>query len=161
MIAINTNALIYSITGGILLISGMLIGKHFENKETEAVKTEYTQFVARTKAEGEIATRNAQIRNTEFERLKDEQDKLYEARVATLSADVKRLRYKTSTTRSYLPEATGSASDTKRVCFDRTKLDQSIRDFDTAIQRLIEKGDSDGLGLTIARDWVKQLESIN
>ena len=39
------------------------------------------------------------------------------------------------------------------ACFDRAELERTIRDFDTAIQGLVDQGSAGAVGLNVARSW--------
>ncbi len=140
---------------------GWVMAYRWQQSKIDTIKTEYGLFVAEVKTKGELAAKDAKNKEVLYAQIKHEGDQVYLAKINTLNADVKRLRLKTSTTISYLPKATGSPASAKRICFDRAKLDESIRIFDTGIQRLTEAGDSSGIGLSVAREWVKGLTGSN
>ena len=53
----------------------------------------------------------------------------------------------------FVPAAPAGSRNPEIACFDRAELERTIRDFDTAIQGLIEQGDADAVGLNVARSW--------
>ena len=109
-------------------------------------------FVATTKAEGEAAKKLADATAAEDKRKKESSDHEYQTTIASLRADVKRMRDARAGSR-FVPAAPAGSRRVDLACFDRAELERTIRDFDTAIQGLVDQGSADAVGLNVARSW--------
>lgn len=118
----------------------------------DAVQAEYDGFVATTKAQGEASKKLADATAAEDKRKKESSDHDYQTTIARLDADVKRMRNARAGSR-FVPAAPASSRRVDLACFDRAELERTIRDFDTAIQGLIDQGSADAVGLNVARRW--------
>ena len=118
----------------------------------DAVQAEYDGFVATTKAQGEAAKKLADATAAEDKRKKESSDHEYETTIASLRADVKRMRDDRARSR-FVPAAPAGSRRVDLACFDRAELERTIRDFDTAIQGLVDQGSADAVGLNVARSW--------
>ena len=118
----------------------------------DAVQAEYDGFVATTKAQGEAAKKLADAKAAEDKRNKESSDHEYETTIASLRADVKRMRDDRARS-GFVPAAPAGSRNPGIACFDRAELERTIRDFDTAIQGLADQGSADAVGLNVARRW--------
>ena len=118
----------------------------------DAVKAEYAGFVATTKAQGEAAKKLADATAAEDKRKKESSDHEYQTTIASLRADVKRMRDARAGSR-FVPAAPAGSRRVDLACFDRAELERTIRDFDTSIQGLVDQGSADAVGLNVARSW--------
>ncbi len=118
----------------------------------DAVQAKYDGFVATVKAEGEAATKLAEATAAEDKRKKESSDHEYQTTIASLRADVKRMRDARSGSR-FVPAAPAGSRRVDLACFDRAELERTIRDFDTAIQGLVDQGSADAVGLNVVRSW--------
>lgn len=118
----------------------------------DAVQAEYDGFVATTKAQGESAKKLADATAAEDKRKKESSDHEYQTTIASLRADVKRMRDARAGSR-FVPAAPAGSRRVDLACFDRAELERTIRDFDTAIQGLVDQGSADAVGLNVARSW--------
>jgi hypothetical protein len=118
----------------------------------DAVQAEYDGFVATTKAEGEAAKKLADATAAEDKRKKESSDHEYQTTIASLRADVKRMRDARAGSR-FVPAAPAGSRRVDLACFDRAELERTIRDFDSAIQGLVDQGSADAVGLNVARRW--------
>ena len=109
-------------------------------------------FVATTKAQGEAAKKLAEATAAEDKRKKESSDHEYKLRIASLTADVSRLRDARAGSR-FVPAAPAGSRRVDLACFDRAELERTIRDFDAAIQGLVDQGSADAVGLNTARAW--------
>ena len=121
----------------------------------DAVQAEYDGFVAATKAQGEAAKKLADATAAEDKRKKESSDHEYQTTIASLRADVKRMRDDRARSR-FVPAAPASSRNPGIACFDRAELERTIRDFDTAIQGLVDQGSADAVGLNVARGWASR-----
>lgn len=118
----------------------------------DAVQAEYDGFVATAKAQGEAAKKLADATAAEDKRKKESSDHEYQTTIASLRADVKRMRDARAGSR-FVPAAPAGSRRVDLACFDRAELERTIRDFDTAIQGLVDQGSADAIGLNVARRW--------
>ncbi len=118
----------------------------------DAVQAEYDGFVATTKTQGEAATKLAEATAAEDKRKKESSDHEYQTTIASLRADVKRMRDARAGSR-FVPAAPAGSRRVDLACFDRAELERTIRDFDSAIQGLVDQGSADAVGLNVARSW--------
>lgn len=118
----------------------------------DAVQAEYDGFVATTKAQGDAAKKLADATAAEDKRKKESSDHEYQTTIASLRADVKRMRDARAGSR-FVPAAPAGSRRVDLACFDRAELERTIRDFDTAIQGLVDQGSADAVGLNVARSW--------
>ena len=109
-------------------------------------------FVATTKAQGDAAKKLADATAAEDKRKKESSDHEYQTTIASLRADVKRMRDARAGSR-FVPAAPAGSRRVDLACFDRAELERTIRDFDTAIQGLVDQGSADAIGLNVARRW--------
>ena len=118
----------------------------------DAVQAKYDGFVATVKAEGEAATKLAEATAAEDKRKKESSDHDYQTTIAGLNADIKRMRDDRTRGR-FVPAAPAGSRSVDLACFDRAELERTLRDFDTAIQGLVDQGSADAVGLNVARRW--------
>lgn len=118
----------------------------------DAVQAEYDGFVATTKAQGDAAKKLADATAAEDKRKKESSDHEYQTTIASLHADIKRMRDARAGGR-FVPAAPAGSRRVDLACFDRAELERTIRDFDTAIQGLVDQGSADAVGLNVARRW--------
>ena len=115
-------------------------------------------FVATTKAEGEAAKKLADAKAAEDKRNKESSDHEYETTIASLRADVKRMRDDRARSR-FVPAAPAGSRSVDLACFDRAELERTLQQFDEAVTGLIAEGDADAVGLNVARSWAGGIRS--
>lgn len=130
-------------TGGAWWVQGLRLG---------AVQAKYDGFVATTKAQGEAAKKLADAQAAEDKRKKESSDHEYETTIASLRADVKRMRDDRARSR-FVPAAPAGSRSADLACFDRAELEQALQRFDDGISGLIAEGDAGAVGLNVARSW--------
>lgn len=123
-----------------------------QGQRLDALQAEYDGFVATTKAQGEAAKKLADAKAAEDKRNKESSDHEYQTTIARLDADVKRMRDDRAGSR-FVPAAPAGSRRVDLACFDRAELERTIRDFDSAIQGLVDQGSADAVGLNVARSW--------
>lgn len=121
-------------------------------------KLEFKSFKDAVKVLGEEAERTKAARIKEDKEKKEKSDNEYENRIAGLSADVKRMRNERASG-SFVPAIATAPGNHDRACFSKTELEQSIRSFDQGIQRLVDQGSADGIGLDVAKRWAQSLKT--
>jgi hypothetical protein len=109
-------------------------------------------FVTTTKAQGEAAKKLADAQAAEDKRKKESSDHEYETTIASLRADVKRMRDDRARA-SYVPAAPAGSRSPGLACFDRADLEGALRRLDAGISGLIGEGDTGAVGLNVARSW--------
>ena len=107
---------------------------------------------ATVKAEGDAAKKLADATAAEDKRKKESSDHEYQTTIASLRADVKRMCDTRAGSR-FVPAAPAGSRRVDLACFDRAELERTIRDFDSAIQGLVDQGSADAVGLNVARSW--------
>ena len=154
MIVGNPGALLWLI--GAAFVIGLSSGAGgawwLQGLRLDAVQAKYDGFVATVKAQGEAAKKLADATAAEDKRKKESSDHEYQTTIASLRADVKRMRDARAGSR-FLPAAPADSRRVDLACFDRAELERTIRDFDTAIQGLVDQGSADAVGLNVARSW--------
>ena len=123
-----------------------------QGQRLAATQARFDGFVGTVKAEGEAARKLADATAAEDKRKKESSDHEYQTTIASLRADVKRMRDARSGSR-FVPAAPAGSRRVDLACFDRAELERTIRDFDTAIQGLVDQGSADAVGLNVARRW--------
>ena len=124
----------------------------------DAVQAKYDGFVATTKAQGEAAKKEAEAKAKADRQLKESSDHEYETTIASLRADVKRMRDDRARA-SFVPAAHAGSRSPGLACFDRADLEQALRRLDVGISGLIEEGDADAVGLNAGRRWAAGIGS--
>lgn len=118
----------------------------------DALQSKYDGFVATVKAQGDAAKKLADATAAEDKRKKESSDHEYQTTIASLRADVKRMR-DDRTRASFVPAAPAGSRNPEIACFNRSDLEQAIRRLDSGISGLVEQGDADAVGLNTARAW--------
>lgn len=136
-------------TGGAWWVQGLRL---------DALQAKYDGFVATTKAEGEAAKKLAEAQAAEDKRKKESSDHEYETTIASLRADVKRMRDDRARNR-FVPAAPAGSRSVGLACFDRADLERTLQQFDEAVTGLIAEGDADAVGLNVARSWAAGIRS--
>lgn len=154
MIVGNPGALLWLI--GAAFIIGLSSGAGgawwVQGLRLDAVQAKYDGFVATTKAEGEAAKKLADAKEAEDKRKKESSDHEYQTTIASLRADVKRMRDDRARSR-FVPAAPAGSRSVGLACFDRADLERTLQQFDEAVTGLIAEGDADAVGLNVARSW--------
>ena len=134
------------------LVSGAGPAWYVQGLRVTAAKSEFAAFVSITKAQGEAAQREADAKAKADRQLKESSDREYQTAIAGLRADVERMRNARARSR-FVPAAPAGSRSVDLACFDRAELERTLRDFDTAIQGLVDQGSADAVGLNVARRW--------
>ena len=123
-----------------------------QGQRLAATQARFDGFVGTVKAQGEATKKLADATAAEDKRKKESSDHEYQTTIASLRADVKRMRDARAGSR-FVPAAPAGSRRVDLACFDRAELERTIRDFDTAIQGLVDQGSADAVGLNVARRW--------
>jgi len=123
-----------------------------QGQRLAATQARFDGFVGTVKAEGDAAKKLADATAAEDKRKKESSDHEYETRIASLTADVKRMRDDRARSR-FVPAAPAGSRSVGLACFDRAELEQALQRFDDGISGLIAEGDAGAVGLNVARRW--------
>ena len=123
-----------------------------QGQRLAATQARFDGFVGTVKAEGDAAKKLADATAAEDKRKKESSDHEYETRIASLTADVKRMRDDRARSR-FVPAAPAGSRSVDLACFDRAELERTLRRLDAGISGLIDEGDADAVGLNVARSW--------
>ena len=118
----------------------------------KAVQSEYNGFVSTTKAQGESAKKEAARQKAIDQSNKEQADHENQTTIASLRADIKRLRDARSGG-GFVPAATAGASRPDLACFDRSELESALRDLDRGVQGLVDEGSETTVNLDTAKKW--------
>lgn len=124
-----------------------------QGNRLDAVKADYSTFVATTKAQGELAKQAAAANIQNDINAKEAADHDYQTALDSLRADNLRL-HNTSAAIRIVPPASPSAASPDTACFDRAQLEQSLRAFAGGVEALLGEGDEAVIGLAAGREWV-------
>jgi hypothetical protein len=123
-----------------------------QGQRLAATQARFDGFVGTVKAEGDAAKKLADATAAEDKRKKESSDHEYETTIASLRADVKRMRDDRARSR-FVPAAPAGSRSVGLACFDRAELEQALQRFDDGISGLIAEGDAGAVGLNVARSW--------
>lgn len=164
---VSPTLIVAAVVGAIMLSMGIALKVQTsrlaaEKKEHAAVVAAFAGFKAETARLG----REAETAKREAEQKAAKDKEATDARAKTLAAerDVARrqLRDRSSGPRSsLLPQAgpaTGGADQTA-ITYDRGRLDQALRDFDSGAQRLVGEGAEAVDDIDLAREWATKRRS--
>jgi len=127
---------------------GWMKGAHHE-----ALKA--AKFEAATEALGKAQAQRSKEINAHNLQLKQEADNENKRTTAALLADIKRLR-NARASGSFVPGSASAPASPDRATFDRAELEQSIRDFDTGVQGLVDQGSQAVIDLDSAKRWAQK-----
>ena len=118
-----------------LLLAGYA---QYWKSEARAYKDQLTVFTAQVESIGKQAIeRNRRIEDANKSRI--------DVAIANRDASIARLRLlvqQANTRTSVLPSTAGTAQDPSRVCFDKAKLDESLKQFIGSAAGIAQEGDS-------------------
>jgi len=146
-----------ALTAGLL---GAGCAWYVQGLRIDAVQAEFDSFVATTKAQGEVAAELALKRTAEDKRKKELIDNVYNLSVASLNADIKRLRDARASSR-FVPAAPAAPGSTSSACFDRAELERTLQQLDSEVSGIVAEGDESALALNVARMWASDQRGHN
>lgn len=145
----------------IALVAGLLgagCAWYVQGLRIDAMRAEFDSFVATTKAQGEVAAELALKRTAEDKRKKELIDNVYNLSLASLNADIKRLRDARSGG-SFVPATAAGPGSTSSACFDRVELERTLQHLDSEVSGLLAEGDESALALNVARLWASDQQT--
>ncbi len=129
-----------------------------QEQRMAATQARFDSFVGTVKAEGKAAKTLAEAKAAEDKRTKESSDHEYQITLAGLRADNKRLRDARASSR-IVPAAPAGSRSPDLACFDRAELEQALQRFDSGIAGLFDEGDTDAIGLNVARSWATSIRA--
>ena len=129
-----------------------------QGQRLAATQARFDGFVGTVKAEGEAATKLAEATAAEDKRKKESSDHDYQTTIAGLNADIKRMRDDRARSR-FVPAAPAGSRSVGLACFDRAELEQALQRFDAGVAGLFDEGDTDAVGLNVARSWAASIRA--
>ena len=105
----------------------------------------------------EEAARKSKLIEKRTEQERKESEESYQNKIASLNADVKRLR---DSGTSVMPSITKATSDIKRITFQRDKLHEALDRYTNRIQGLVAEGAECEIKLNELKDWWYNIESL-
>lgn len=160
MVVGNPAALLWLLLAAFVagLASGAAPSWYVQGLRLDALQSKHDGFVATTKAQGEAAKKEAEAKAKADRQLKESSDREYQTTIASLRADVKRMRDDRARA-SFVPAAPAGSRSPGLACFDRADLDGALRRLDAGISGLIEEGDAGAVGLNAGRRWAAGIGS--
>lgn len=137
------------------LVSGGGAAWTVQGWRLDAVQSKFDGFVSTTKAIGEAAQAASDKVKAEDKRKQEKSNHEKTSTITNLLADNKRLRDNRSSS-GFLPSTTPGSLSPNRTCFDRVKLEQSIRELDFGLQEITEKCDITRVTLDSAKKWAAE-----
>ncbi|OIR02631.1 hypothetical protein GALL_153450 [mine drainage metagenome] len=130
----------------------------------EAVKAEFSGFVATTKAQGEAAKKVAAIQHAADVQRMEEANRENSNALATLAGTIKRLRDANDRAqRSVVPAAPPASSRPDLACFDRAELKRALGSFLAGVAEetrgLLDEGSTCTVNLNTVKRWAQDPES--
>ena len=138
------------------LASGAAPAWYVQGLRLDALQSKHDGFVATTKAQGEAAKKEAEAKSKADRQLKESSDHEYQATIASLRTDVKRMRDARAGSR-FVPAAPAGSRSPSLACFDRAELEQALQRLDDEVSGLIAEGSADAVGLNVARGWAASI----
>jgi len=146
---------VYGAIAALMVIGGLSVYAKVQSSRLEAVKAEYAGFQAQVKAAGEVAQAKAKAKEAADKQLKEKIDNENKTLRANLAAASKRMSDARTSVRFLPAPTTGTVSPT--VTADRAGLEDALRNFDSAVARLVDQGDQAIADLNSAKQWAKAL----
>ena len=124
----------------------------------DALQAKYDGFVATTKAEGEAAKKLAEAKAKADRQLKESSDHEYETTIASLRADVKRMRDDRARSR-FVPAAPAGSRSPDLACFDRAEYQRTdgvvTEKLFAGARGLADEGTAATVDLDSAKRWAQ------
>lgn len=125
-----------------------------KNNRIDALIKEQAAFIAAI----DIATKDAEIKvqqkEKQYAEAKESADTKYQDTIARLKLDANSLRIERDKARSTaLSNIARRSKDPDRLCFDRTKLERAIEQFEQGVSGIAGQSDDRDAKLIFIRDW--------
>lgn len=139
------------------LTSGASGAWYLQSLRFKAVQAEYAEFVAKVKADGEAATKEAEAKAAEDKLRKESSDHVYEITIDALRADNDRLLNDRARS-GYVSAAPTSSRHPELACFDRAELERALQQFDAEVTRIIDEGSEGTVALNSVKVWAQGIK---
>ena len=146
---------IYAAIAAAAFATGGTAAWRFQGARLDTVKAEFAGFMSTTRVLGEAAKKAAAEQTARDLKAKQGADHENQTAIATLRADIERLR-RARAGASYVPPAAAGASRPDLACFDRAELERAIRTLDSEVQGYVDQGSEATVNLDTARRWAQQ-----
>lgn len=146
----------------LLIIAGTSLAViQIKNNRIDALIKEQAAFIAAI----DIATKDAEIKAQQKEKqyaeAKESADTKYQDTIARLKLDADSLRIERDKARSTaLSNIARRSKDPDRLCFDRTKLERAIEQFEQGVSGIAGQSDDRDAKLIFIRDWYNTLKNM-
>lgn len=132
-----------------------------KNNRIDALIKEQAAFIAAI----DIATKDAEIKvqqkEKQYAEAKESADTKYQDTIARLKLDANSLRIERDKARSTaLSNIARRSKDPDRLCFDRTKLERAIEQFEQGVSGIAGQSDDRDAKLIFIRDWYNTIKNI-
>lgn len=132
-----------------------------KNNRIDALIKEQAAFIAAI----DIATKDAEIKvqqkEKQYAEAKENADVKYQNTIARLELDANSLRIERDKARSTaLSRIARRSKDPDRLCFDRTKLERAIEQFEQGVSGIAGQSDDRDAKLIFIRDWYNTLKNM-
>ena len=137
----------YALAAAAIFGFGWLQGAHHEQLKV-------AKFEAATVALGKAAKQRAEQIAAADKLRKENADAENKRTIASLRADVKRLRDERARG-NYVPAAPAGSRSPEIACFDRAELERAIQQLDARVSELFAEGDEATMNLNTAKRWAQ------
>ncbi|MCZ2127457.1 MAG: hypothetical protein LC099_06790 [Anaerolineales bacterium] len=132
-----------------------------KNNRIDALIKEQAAFIAAI----DIATKDAEIKvqqkEKQYAEAKESADAKYQDTIARLKLDANSLRIERDKARSTaLSNIARRSKDPDRLCFNRTKLERAIEQFEQGVSGIAGQSDDRDAKLIFIRDWYNTLKNM-
>lgn len=144
----------YGVIAAGVVIVGLGIALKVTQSRLDSVKAEYAGFVAQTKALGDIAKAKAEAKEKADKELKEKVDAQNKTALATLRADIQRLR-NANPDRGTVPAAPTGSKRPDLFAVERSEYQRAYRELVEEIRGLGIEGSEAVINLDSGKNWVK------
>lgn len=132
-----------------------------KNNRIDALIKEQAAFIAAIDIATKDAENKAQQKEKQYAEAKESADTKYQDTIAKLRSDADSLRIERDKARSSaLSNIARRSKDPDRLCFDRTKLERAIEQFEQGVSGIAGQSDDRDTKLIFIRDWYNTLKNM-
>ena len=148
---------LYGAIAAAVVIGGLSIWLKIVRDDRDAIKHDFEQFKGVTKAIGQIYKDKAKRIEAEYKALTKRTDDAHKKDTADLRADADRLRKQLNSGGGGLSGIPANPQRPDLACFERSQLDSAIRQYQSDLLGIAQKGAQATLDLDTAKSWVREL----
>jgi hypothetical protein len=152
------NLTLYAAIGAGVVILGLWAWGTYKSHRLEAVEDEYERFKGVTQAIGQIYKDKAKAKEAEYKALTKRTDDAHKKDTANLRADADRLRQQLNSGGGGVSGIPPNPERPDLICFDRAELNTAIRQYQSDLLGIAQKGAQATLDLDTAKSWVRELK---